>query len=375
MKALIVASRFPLPPHTGDRLRTLIWLDALQSRAEVTLVCPGGDLARTGVRHVAVKRYPAAFISSFLRVVGSGLPLHALIAASHDWRRALRTAGSDFDVAIVLLSRLDPWVFKGIQAPRKILDAIDSLAMSVAERGRQARGPMRLFWKSEVARTARLERAAARRYDRIVVVSEGEREFFGADTIAVPNGIEILPQRAAAPVFDFGFWGRLSYFANRDAAEVLLHRLWPEVRRRCPKATLYVGGADAPAFVQRFNGTDGVSVESPMTDRAQALRRIRTAIFPIRFGTGQSNKILEAAEAGCAILSTPAGARGLAEIAGASMIREEEDLVEGACALYNDPNRVRRMGEQLRELVVRNYDRTSSLDRLASIALSGRLAE
>ena len=200
-------------------------------------------------------------------------------------------------MAIVLLSRLDPWVFDGIQAQSRILDAIDSLAMSVAERARQAHGPMRLFWKGEVGRTEALERAAAHRYDRIVVVSEGEREIFGARTIAVPDGIEIAPRGSAAAVFDFGFWGRLSYFANRDAAKVLLHRLWPEIRRRCPEATLYVGGADAPAFVQRFNGSDGVIVESPMTDRAQALRKIRTAIFPIRFGTGQSNKILEAAEA------------------------------------------------------------------------------
>ena len=53
------------------------------------------------------------------------------------------------------------------------------------------------------------------------------------------------------------------------------------------------------------------------------------------------------------------------------MIGEEGALVEAACALYNDRERALRMGEQLRELVVRNYDRSRSLDRLASIALSG----
>ncbi|MEO8215494.1 MAG: glycosyltransferase [Acidobacteriota bacterium] len=368
MKSLLVASRFPLPPYTGDRLRTLIWLEAMSASTDLTLVCPPGNLGRSDVRHISARRSSAAFASSLARAGRSGLPMHALIAANYDWRRALNDAGSDFDVAVVLLSRLDPWAFHEIHARRFVLDAIDSLAMSVAERARQARGPMRLFWKREVSRTATLEKDVISRYDRIVVVSEEERALFGERAIAVPNGVEIAPLDAPRRSYDFGFWGRLSYFANRDAARILLDRLWPEIRRRCPRATLFIGGADAPDFVRDRDGSDGVTVESPMNDRTQALRSIRTALFPIRYGTGQSNKILEAGEAGCAIVSTMAGVRGLEDLAAVSLVADDErGIVDAACSLFDEPSEAEAMGARLRSLVVANYDRRRSLQRLIEI--------
>src|SRR5687768_3338030 len=43
MNVLLIASRYPWPPYSGDRLRTAIWVDALASDASVTLVAPGSN--------------------------------------------------------------------------------------------------------------------------------------------------------------------------------------------------------------------------------------------------------------------------------------------------------------------------------------------
>ena len=81
------------------------------------------------------------------RVAREHLPLHTLLGA-RDWHSALAHAGN-FDTAIVLLTRADPWAFHAARARRWILDAIDSAAVGMSERAAAARGLSRAFWKSE----------------------------------------------------------------------------------------------------------------------------------------------------------------------------------------------------------------------------------
>ncbi|MEO8382224.1 MAG: hypothetical protein ABI779_21360, partial [Acidobacteriota bacterium] len=55
MNVLVIASRFPWPPYSGDRLRTTIWLDALAPHANVTLVAPAGPrVVESSSRRVAL---------------------------------------------------------------------------------------------------------------------------------------------------------------------------------------------------------------------------------------------------------------------------------------------------------------------------------
>jgi len=42
MKALVIASRFPWPQYTGDRLAATIWIAALAPHGEVALIAPSG---------------------------------------------------------------------------------------------------------------------------------------------------------------------------------------------------------------------------------------------------------------------------------------------------------------------------------------------
>src|ERR1051326_9220803 len=110
MKVLLLTSRFPWPAYTGDRLRATIWLAAF-AQDDVTLVAPDGIVPQDAPRF--------RFCPSKRSVVGamaalfSGAPAHALLAAPYKWRDAIERAGHDFDVTIVLLSRLDPWVREG----------------------------------------------------------------------------------------------------------------------------------------------------------------------------------------------------------------------------------------------------------------------
>ena len=294
-------------------------------------------------------------------------PLHALLAAPYDWAGAIERAVEDaghFDATIVLLSRLDPWVRDSLPRGIHVLDAVDSMRRSMEERARESSPLTRWIWRIESRRAGRAEAEAARAYDRVVVVNEEDCAELGA--IAIGNGVNVAPLDDAPRIYDFGFWGRLAYFANRDAALWLIGEIWPAIRARRPNATLIIAGADAPAKIRAVDGRDGISVQSPVDDISALARRVNVALIPVRYGTGQSNKVLEAAEAGCAIVATSKAMRGLDALT--PHVRIAESVEEfaticggrGAAAPLRDP--------KLREIVTTHYSRSATLARLREVA-------
>src|SRR5207253_2122515 len=236
--------------------------------------------ARSSLRHAL--RGAAA-------VLRDRLPLQCLLGATHDWPSAIadaRRSAGPFDATVVILSRMHPWVRASLDG-RTLLDAVDSLRRSAAERARAATPALRWFWRMEERRMARLEREAIDDYERVIVVSDEETAELRAT--AIPMGIDAAPLVAEAPrAFDFGFWGRLPYFANADAASWLLREIWPMIRALHPSATLVVGGADASRALRAEARRGGVTVVSPIDDVRELARSIRVALMPLRYGSGQS---------------------------------------------------------------------------------------
>src|SRR5260221_1865823 len=194
------------------------------------------------------------------------------------------------------------------------------------------------------------------------------------DAVAVTIGVAAKPLHDAARGYDFGFWGRLPYFANADAAAWLLDEIWPAIRAARPSATLVIGGAGAPPSVRAAHGRDGVVVQSPVDDIAAFARSARVALFPVRYGTGQSNKVLEAAEAGCAIVATKHAMRGLDPLTANALVGDDaEELARAAVSAASDEGRRAAMARALRSAVETRYARRDTLDRLAAL-VDGREA-
>ena len=371
MKVLLIAPRAPWPPYTGDRVRATMWIEALRHDAEIVLATPEDTTPRDGVEVETVHRSRAELVKGIGRVLMHRSPLHTILATPWDWRDAMLRAEDrhgTFDAAIVLLSRTDPVVYRFLPARRRILDAIDSAARGMRERaGAATSTPARLFWKWDAWRARALERSAALRYDAVVTVAPEESAAFGEKAVTIPMDVDVAPvDETAERLYDFGFWGRFPYFANDEAVRMLFEVIWPEIRRRRPESTLFIGGADAPRWLRALDGKDGISVVSPVEDRALALRQVRVALLPVLRGTGQSLKTLEAAEAACAIVGTTTAFRGFAELADAAVI--EDDLrrfPERAIALIE--NGSAEAGAQLRDIVVRQHNRAHSLARMREL--------
>lgn len=371
MRLLLITSRFPWPPYTGDRLRATIWIEELGRDCEVTLIAPRGTVppGTPPLRHVALRSSCVALAVASPRALAGALPFQSLLAAGFDWPAALREAGEGFDAAVAFVARATPWLAGRLPARRTILDAIDATSVNSAERARATRGVARLFWEADARRMARVEREAGERFDRTLVVSAAEREPFGPRALVVPNGVEIGAEASGGRrEFDFAFWGNLSYFANHDALAILIARIWPLIRGLRPDATLLIAGANAPKHVAGLDGREGITVVSPAGDRSALLRRVSVALLPLRAGSGVSNKVLEGAEASCALAGTPLAFRGLTDLATGQVVEEEPAQLARLCAeLASDPPRIAACGATARNRVVTAHDRHATGRRLRQI--------
>lgn len=376
MNVLIIASRFPWPSYSGDRLRTTIWLEALTPHANVSLIAPrgdrGGGQSSQQAAFFPAKRSLLKGARALGTVLRDRLPLQTLLAAPYRWQEAMaeaRRARGPFDVTIVILSRMEPWVRDSLPEGRHILDAIDSLASNVRERRREASVLTRWIWTEEEKRTSSAERAIAGAYEQILFVSEEEARAAGSRGVAVSNGVALHPLESRVRRFDFGFWGRLAYFANADAASWLVEEIWPAIRATLPGATLAIAGAHAPARLRRAaERSPGVTFLPSVADMPALARDVRVAILPLRYGSGESTKMLEAAEAGCAVVATACGARSLTPLAAYTVFAEDTTSIAGqAAALLRDESRRTTLAAELRRTVAARYARQSTLDLLAAL--------
>jgi glycosyltransferase involved in cell wall biosynthesis len=355
-------------------MRTSNWLSALAPHAQVALVAPAGTIPPGSQEFAfyAASRSFARGARGAFTILRRGLPVQTLLAAPYEWGAAISAARRDFegfDTTIVILSRIDPWVRGLLDGGTKILDAVDSLRRNAVERGNAASMLMRWFWRQEERRMARAEIGIPGVYDRVVVVSGEETSEFGPKAVAIANSVNLTPLDLTAPRrYDFGFWGRLAYFANADAALWLIDEIWPAILARNPAATCVIGGADAPASMRRAAERRGITLLSPVDDIATLARSVRVAIFPVRYGSGQSGKVLEAAEAGCAIVATHRAMRSLAPLV--PHVRFAHDAVsfaEAALPLLETEARSGAAGA-LRRVVAANYSREEIAGQLARIA-------
>ena len=91
-----------------------------------------------------------------------------------------------------------------------------------------------------------------------------------------------------------------------------------------------------------------------------------TLLFPLRYGTGQSNKVLEAAEGGCAIVATPKAMRGLDALSKHALIAADaHELARMASDAISDESRRTAGAKALRAIV-------ETTDTLFAVASRGR---
>jgi glycosyltransferase involved in cell wall biosynthesis len=214
--------------------------------------------------------------------------------------------------------------------------------------GRYHGGTGRLMPLLDALAWRRFEREVMRQMQAVVVFTERDRAALSragrlAPIVRIAPGTP-LPEAPLSPLGTHPpgllFFGSFLHPPNVDAAERLIHSIFPRVLERCPEARLYIVGAEPPPQIQACASAQ-VTVTGYVPDLTPYLDQAALVVAPLRLGGGLRVKVLEALAAGKALVASPLAVEGLDLLDGRQVVLAEEDQAfsDAVLQLLADPDR------------------------------------
>jgi sugar transferase (PEP-CTERM/EpsH1 system associated) len=399
-RILFLTPQLPYPPEQGAAIRNYNLIRQVAERHEVALLSFAEDPSQGAG--------PLAELCRPLRVVPMppsrprGVRLRTLVA-SHEPDMALRLYAPAFAQALrELLTRaaFDGVQFGGIEmayylplvrrwlgraAPALILDEYNAEYLLQrrafgADLCIPRRWPVALYSLVQWLRLARFEREVCRQADRVLAVSEADREALrqlvqGLDAVVVPNGVDVeryhprLPDSLPLQHPAILFTGKMDFRPNVDAVLWFHRYAWPLMHARLPAARLYIVGKNPTARLAPLVCDPNVTVSGYVPDILPYFGGADVYIAPLRIGGGTRLKVLEAMSAGLPLVSTTLGVEGIGLVAGehALLADTPQDFAEAAVSLLQDPERRKALSAAGRQFVLEHYDWRRIAPRLLAV--------
>jgi len=219
----------------------------------------------------------------------------------------------------------------------------------------------------------RHEFGALRQYGAVVVCSDDDRRYLGADNVhTIPNGFALPADKPVRPAVDpdrIGFIGTLGYGPNYKGLLWFREQVWPRIRRQNPRMRLRLIGSPPPAqYRVEAEGFEPLGyVENPDGE----IGTWSAMIVPILYGGGTRIKILDAFSKMCPVVATPMGAHGISAVGGTHLVLADDPqgFANGCLDLSANPEKGRALAESAWRLFTERYTWDRIGEAAARIAL------
>jgi polysaccharide biosynthesis protein PslH len=385
MRILFIAPRLPYPPLRGYQLRAWHQVRLLSQRHSVTLVCYSEARdSSEAFRRVAnyceeIITVPYRAYRSVAAVCGAiarGLPFQSAIYETPAMRCAIDRvlAEKRHEVAHVQLARMAGLLAGQTSMPR-VIDLVDALSLNLRRRGSLDRGPLRQIAKAEANRLLKYEREICRSWDRAFVVSPIDRAAIGdfPNLIVNPSGVDLEEfsfQREGRNPHEILFTGNLGYFSNVDAISWFARAIFPRIAQQDPMAKLTIVGARPDRKVRALAKLDTrITAPGWVEKLPPYLHRCAVAIAPMRAGSGQLFKVLEAMACGAPMVVTRVVADATAAQNGRHVMVADtpEAFADAVARLMREGALAARIALEARALVETEYRWERSVSDLNAI--------
>jgi polysaccharide biosynthesis protein PslH len=411
MNILFFSHRTPYPPHKGTQVRPYNMIAALAARGHrVHLLAfaegEGDALARTelGKMCASVELISLSRATSNLRALAA-VPTRGSLSLAYfesaRMREAVRRAVREHGIQamIAFSSTMAQYVPRDFRK-HAIADMTDVDSAKWLHYATTNPFPKSWVYKIEGLRLRRYEYEIARSFAYTTLVTAREIELLTdldaasrRRVVALTNGVDLKKFRPGAyPPFApeslppgerryladpsaprLVFTGAMDYFPNVDAVCYFAREVFPQVRARVPSAQFLIVGSGPTPPVSELKSLPGVVVTGRVEDVRPYLAAATACVIPLRIARGIQNKALEAMAGGRAVVATPE------VVAGLGGARHEEELLVAATAeelaaaalrvIQDEPLR-RRLEQQARAFVEREYDWGPLMARLAAMVES-----
>ncbi len=392
MNILYLAHRLPYPPNKGDKLRAFHQIRHLARRHNVWCACFVDD-PQDEVHIPTLKKYCAQLATVRLRPrLATARGLAGLVCGKSltqsyyehpDMRRVLKEwyKSTSFDVAIAFSSSMAPYATNA-PCQHRVLDFCDLDSAKWSQFADQSRSPLRLLYRTEGRRLAKLERQWIDIADATILISQSEREQLNSkidrrSVYVVGNGVEV-PQAQTVPRLSnshatdppiVGFMGVMDYKPNVEGVEWFVKTGWPIIRKEMPKAEFHIVGRSPNSRVKKLARRAGVRVLGQAPNAQQAVSAFDVSIAPLQLARGLQNKVLEAMACGKPVVLTPQAAEGIHGEPGQHFLVHDDPtkFAHAVISLLQQPIVREQIGQRARQFVSVHHQWPAELKKLEFI--------
>jgi glycosyltransferase involved in cell wall biosynthesis len=324
-----------LPTDTGGRIRSFNLLRELDARSDVTLLSYYGGPRDDAYEDAILAAFPRAIplhvsipgeltrsmAFDYVRRMWSSAPYAVTKFTSADVRRRVAQWDAErrFDVLLCDFLAASLNFAQRLQTPAVLFQHNVESVLWRRQAATERHPVKRALFQLEAVKMDRYERAALRRFDHVIAVSEHDRARMAAmippeHISVVPTGVDSGAFRPAlrnvnpAPIVLFV--GSMDWEANIDGVQYFVETMWPAIRAAVPDARFQVVGRNPAGSITRL-ASDSVEIVGTVQSVVEYLHRAAAVVVPLRIGGGTRLKIYEAMAAGKAVISTTVGAEGL----------------------------------------------------------------
>ena len=210
----------------------------------------------------------------------------------------------------------------------KLIDSHDVFADRQKRVEREGAG--QVWWSTDPDSEA----AALQRADAVIAIQRDEaadiRQRVKCPVVCIPHLQAVAANADSGPDADVILTVGSPNCVNERGIKWFVEQVLPLVIIKRPKATLWVVGSVCEKLVDWAKGVTHVELIGPVGRLEEPYNNADVIINPVQFGTGLAIKSVEAMAYGKALVTTPAGARGLPESDGAYVVSESATSMASA---------------------------------------------
>jgi glycosyltransferase involved in cell wall biosynthesis len=259
----------------------------------------------------------------------------------------------------------------GVDVPRALLNVHFFDVIDWAEKENMGLGEHKALWQARRATRHLLHaipnvRLLTPRLKRMAESISPNSRYW-----VVPLALDTSLYELQAPVPDpvVGLIGSMHWEPSRSAAERLITRIWPLVKRGFPQAKLYITGWNAAKYLKEYSSLPNLTLTENLAHPSEFFSKVAVMAYAPSRGSGMKVKVMEAMAYGVPVVTTWEGVEGIDYENGREIWVGESDgdLAEKVCRLLASPAERQQMRDAARHLIEEAYSARPVVDKMMSV--------
>jgi glycosyltransferase involved in cell wall biosynthesis len=171
----------------------------------------------------------------------------------------------------------------------------------------------------------------------------------------IPVSVNLAEPSKSTDSNQFFFLGGMDWMPNREAVDLLISEIFPQIMAKIPSAVLHIAGVGT----EQLQGGKGIKCYGFVPDSMEFMRQSGTLLLPLKSGSGVRMKLLEAMRIGVPIVTTTIGKEGIDAFDCMAIGDTTDAFVSAAIALNEDCDLKKKFAQNSRAFIQENYSPTT----------------